>query len=157
MPKKVKVVKLVGKVIVISYFDYHGMVYHEVLPHTTVTVWKILVENIQWKCPELYPPWHLCDDNVRPHVIKFIAQYLGWQISNVYHGLDTVQTLLHMSFLFPCLKSELQCLLGWMFWRQCQKTDSDTSSWTGRHNGPNAYIKLNGGEFKKDCIKSDSA
>lgn len=116
-PKKAKVVRSARKVMMISFFDYRGMVYqHEVPPRTTVNgeyykqVLKHLAEHIRRKRPELYPSgWRLHHDNARPHVCNIVTQYLARKnIECVPHPPYSPDLAPCDFFLFPRLKSDLR-------------------------------------------------
>ena len=116
-PKKAKVVSSAGKVMVISFFDIHGMVYQHVVPaHTTVTgayyrdVLKILQGHIRRKRPHLHETsWMLHHDNARPHIANVVAEYLAKiNVKCVPHPPYSPDLAPGDFFLFPNLKKKLR-------------------------------------------------
>lgn len=116
-PKKAKVVKSAGKVMVITFFDHLGMVYQHAVPSgTTVTapyyvsVIQTLRQHIAKKRPNLRNGgWRLHHDNARPHVAHAVLEYLHQHnINCVPHPPYSPDLAPCDFFLFPALKSRLR-------------------------------------------------
>lgn len=115
--KKAKVVASAGKVMVISFFDIHGMVYQHVVPaHTSVTgqyyrdVLKTLQVHIRRKRPHFREAgWMLHHDNARPHIANVVAEYLAKiNVKCIPHPPYSPDLAPCDFFLFPNMKKRLR-------------------------------------------------
>ncbi len=86
-PKKARATKSANKAMVITFFDYKGMVYtHSVPRGQTVNgdyykqvLTTLMNDHISRKRPELRGNWKLHHDNARPHIAHVVTEYLAKQ------------------------------------------------------------------------------
>lgn len=175
MAKKARVVPLAGKVMVITFFDYRGMVYQHEVPLQIITwqyymkVLKTLVEHICQKHPQLHPSrWCLHHDNSPPFkVSNVVAQHLARQhIKCVPHPPYSLELAPRGFFVSSSeiratgqvFQAHQQSFWGrWrQFWKECQKTGSSKSSRTTKHV-EQKYIQCDGEYSEKEHTNLDPA
>ena len=85
--QKVRQAKSVGKVVLIAFFDYQGMIYQQIVPRTKpkttvnadyyIGVLKKLREHIHKKRSEIEKNWILHNDNAKPHTATKTKDFLA--------------------------------------------------------------------------------
>lgn len=116
-PKKARVQKSAAKAMVITFFDYKGMVYTHVVPHgTTVTanyykevLRQLMKDHIPKKRPELIGKWKLHHDNARPHVANVVTEFLhSKNVRSVPHPPYSPDIAPCDFYLYPQAKKDLK-------------------------------------------------
>lgn len=84
-PKKPRAQKSAAKAMVITFFDYRGMVYTHTVPqgqtingeYYILVLKQLIKDHIPKKRPDLVGHWKLHQDNARPHVAKTVVEFLA--------------------------------------------------------------------------------
>lgn len=116
-PKKARVQKSAAKALVITFFDYRGMVYTHTVPQGQtvtaayyITVLKQLMkDHIPKKRPDLVKKWKLHHDNARPHVAHAVTEFLAQKnVKTVPHPPYSPDLAPNDFFLYPTAKKDLK-------------------------------------------------
>lgn len=116
-PKKPRAQKSAAKAMVITFFDYRGMVYTHTVPQGQtingvyyISVLRQLIkDHIPKKRPDLVGRWKLHHDNARPHVANAVLQFLAKKgIETVPHPPYSPDLAPNDFFLYPQAKKELK-------------------------------------------------
>lgn len=116
-PKKPRAQKSAAKAMVVTFFDYRGMVYTHTVPQGQtinaeyyISVLKQLMkDHIPKKRPDLVGRWKLHQDNARPHVANAVVDFLAMKnVETVPHPPYSPDLAPNDFFLYPQAKRELK-------------------------------------------------
>lgn len=102
---------------VITFFDYRGMVYTHTVPQGQmvnanyyIAVLKQLIkDHIPKKRPDLVKRWKLHEDNARPHVAHAVQDFLALKnIQTVPHPPYSPDLAPNDFFFYPTVKKDLK-------------------------------------------------
>ncbi len=105
----------VGKVMLIVFFDYQGMVYQHIVPQTSpkttvykeyyIEVLKNLREHLQRKRPDIAHSFILHQDNAQPHTAELTQVFFKkYKIEVTPHPPYSLDLMPCEFWLFPTLK-----------------------------------------------------
>lgn len=116
-PKKARATKSAAKAMVITFFDYRGMVYTHTVPQgQTITaayyiavLKQLMKDHIPKKRPDLVGRWKLHQDNARPHVAFAALDFLCRKnVETVPHPPYSPDLAPNDFFLYPTAKKSLK-------------------------------------------------